>query len=140
MKCVYCKSEKIVKNGKSNQGKQRYLCKECGKIFVENPERRHYSNYLKKIAIRLYTDGVEIAVIARSLEVPYETVRSWIRAEGEKAIKKMEVRKKKFQNKEFEKAGLDEMQTYIGKKENDIWIWTAVFDKRYKFFEIGKRN
>ncbi|MFN4305592.1 IS1 family transposase, partial [Sulfurihydrogenibium azorense] len=27
MKCVYCSSEKIVKNGKSNQGKQRYLCK-----------------------------------------------------------------------------------------------------------------
>ncbi|MFN4306756.1 IS1 family transposase, partial [Sulfurihydrogenibium azorense] len=26
MKCVYCSSEKIVKNGKSNQGKQRYLC------------------------------------------------------------------------------------------------------------------
>ena len=24
MKCVYCNSEKIVKNGKSNQGKQIY--------------------------------------------------------------------------------------------------------------------
>ena len=88
MRCVYCGSEKIVKNGKSNQGKQRYLYKKCGRIFVENPERKHYPDKLKKIAIRLYTDGVEIAVIARSLEVPYETVRSWIRAAGEKAIKK----------------------------------------------------
>ena len=88
MRCVYCKSENVVKNGKSNQGKQRYLCKECGRIFVENPERKHYPEDLKKIAIRLYTDGVEIAVIARSLEVPYETVRSWIRAACEKAIKK----------------------------------------------------
>ncbi len=92
MKCVYCGSEKTVKNGKSNQGKQRYLCKECGKIFVENPERRHYLDDLKKIAIRLYTDGVEIAVIASSLEVPYETVRSWIRAAGEKAIRKSGLR------------------------------------------------
>ncbi|GAB6072468.1 hypothetical protein JCM14244_08450 [Venenivibrio stagnispumantis] len=88
MRCVYCNSEKIVKNGKSNQGKQRYLCKECGRIFVENPERKHYPDNLKKTAIRLYTDGVPIAVISRSLEVPYETVRSWIRAAGEKAIKK----------------------------------------------------
>ena len=95
MRCVYCGSEKTVKNGKSNQGKQRRLCKECGKIFVENPERRHYPDNLKKIAIRLYTDGVEIAVIARSLEVPYETVRSWIRAEGEKAIKKNRIKKEK---------------------------------------------
>ncbi|MDM7320305.1 MAG: hypothetical protein P3W91_001085, partial [Fervidobacterium sp.] len=29
------------------------------------------------------SDGVEIVVIARSLEVPYETVRSWLRAAGE---------------------------------------------------------
>ncbi len=62
------------------------------KIFVENPERRHYPDDLKKIAIRLYTDGVEIAVIASSLEVPYETVRSWIRAAGEKAIRKSGLR------------------------------------------------
>ncbi len=94
MRCVYCGSEKIVKNGKSNQGKQRYLCKKCGRIFVENPERKHYPDNLKKIAIRLYTDGVEISVIARSLEVPYETVRSWIRAAGEKAIKKNRRKKK----------------------------------------------
>ena len=45
-----------------------------------------------------------------------------------------------FQDKVYEKAGLDEMWTYIGKRENDIWIWTAVFDKELKFFEIGKRD
>ena len=94
MRCAYCKSEKIVKNGKSNQGKQRYLCKECKRIFVENPERRHYPQKLKEIALKLYTDGVEIAVISRSLEVPYETVRSWIRLAGEKAIKKNRENKK----------------------------------------------
>ena len=45
-----------------------------------------------------------------------------------------------FQDKAFEKAGLDEMWTYIGKRKNAIWIWTAVFDKDFKFFEIGKRD
>ncbi|MDM7273839.1 IS1/IS1595 family N-terminal zinc-binding domain-containing protein [Sulfurihydrogenibium azorense] len=44
MKCVYCSSEKIVKIGKSNQGIQRYLCNECGKIFVDKPLRRHFSD------------------------------------------------------------------------------------------------
>ena len=43
-------------------------------------------------------------------------------------------------NKKFNKAGLDEMWTYVGRKNNDIWIWTAVFDKSIKFFEIGKRD
>jgi transposase-like protein len=94
MRCAYCKSEKIVKNGKSNQGKQRYLCKECKRIFVANPQRRHYPKELKEIALKLYPDGVEIAVISRSLEVPYETVRTWIRLAGERAIKKNRENKK----------------------------------------------
>ena len=108
MRCAYCKSERIVKNGKSNQGKQRYKCKECDRIFVENPQRRHYPKELKEIAIRLFTDGVEIAVIARSLKVLYETVRSWIRNAGEKAIKKIEARKNILSKKKFNKAGIYE--------------------------------
>ncbi len=32
------------------------------------------------------------------------------------------------------------MWTYVGKKENEIWIWTAVFDRKIKTFEIGKRD
>ncbi len=35
---------------------------------------------------------------------------------------------------------IKDLWTYIGKRENDIWIWTAVFDKEFKFFEIGKRD
>ena len=104
MRCAYCKSERVVKNGKSNQGKQRYLCKECKRIFVENPDRRHYPQELKKIAINLYTDGVEIAVIARSLEVPYETIRSWIRTAGEEAIKKNRENQKSSPRKGFSKS------------------------------------
>ncbi len=64
-------------------------------IYAKNVEKylwkiqkKHYPDYLKKITIWLYTDGVEITVITLSLEVPYKTVHSWIRAEGEKAIKK----------------------------------------------------
>jgi len=48
--------------------------------------------------------------------------------------------KKAFQNKMFKKAGLDARWAYVGRKENDIWIWTGVFDKDFKFFELGKRD
>lgn len=37
MKCVYCQSDQVVKNGtktlKSNQVLQRYLCKACSRRF-----------------------------------------------------------------------------------------------------------
>lgn len=32
--CSYCKSEKFVRNGKTKDGGQRYLCKECRKTFT----------------------------------------------------------------------------------------------------------
>ena len=48
--------------------------------------------------------------------------------------------KKKIQERDFERAGIDEMWTYVGKKTDDVWIWTAVFDKKTKLFEIGKRD
>jgi AcrR family transcriptional regulator len=38
MKCVNCQSEQLSKNG-YRRGKQCYLCKECGKQFVENSLR-----------------------------------------------------------------------------------------------------
>ncbi len=96
MECKYSNSENIIKKGKNKKGVQRFYfyCKDCHSYFLEKYEKNRYPNDLKKIAIRLYTDGVEIAVINRSLEIPYETVRSWIRAEGERAIKKIEARKK----------------------------------------------
>lgn len=37
MKCPKCGSEHIVKNGSIHNKKQKYLCKECGRQFVESP-------------------------------------------------------------------------------------------------------
>ena len=55
-------------------------------------------------------------------------------------LKKIESRKKRLRDRVFKHAGLDEMWTYVGKRKNDVWIWTAVFDKDLKFFEVGKRD
>jgi AcrR family transcriptional regulator len=36
MICIHCRSQNLSKNGR-RRGKQCYLCKDCGKQFVENP-------------------------------------------------------------------------------------------------------
>ena len=40
MKCPRCEYQEIIKNGKIPNGKQRYKCKNCGRQFVENPQKR----------------------------------------------------------------------------------------------------
>ena len=44
LKCYHCQSENLVRNGKTNNGKQRYVCKDCGKMSRDNPAPNGYSS------------------------------------------------------------------------------------------------
>ena len=39
-KCPKCQSEEVVKNGHVHNSKQRYICKQCGRQFVEAPQNK----------------------------------------------------------------------------------------------------
>ena len=42
--CPKCKATHIVKNGKTHStGKQNYKCRECGRQFVEQPQKKYIS-------------------------------------------------------------------------------------------------
>jgi len=52
---------------------------------VENTERDYYTYNYKELAVRMFCEGMTMMAIARVLKIPYQTVRTWIRKEGEKA-------------------------------------------------------
>jgi len=52
--CPRCWSGKIIKNGSIHNGKQKYMCRECGRQFVENPANRPVSGEKKELINRLY--------------------------------------------------------------------------------------
>ena len=43
-KCPRCQSEEVVKNGHIHNGKQRYICKQCGRQFVKDPQNKPVSD------------------------------------------------------------------------------------------------
>jgi transposase-like protein len=44
LSCPNCKATHIVKNGKTHStGKQHYKCHECGRQFVEQPQKKYIS-------------------------------------------------------------------------------------------------
>ena len=45
-----------------------------------------------------------------------------------------------MKNKKVKDLAMDEMKSYVSKKQNDFWVWTVVLDKNIKFFKVGKRN
>jgi transposase-like protein len=38
--CPSCKSNRTVKNGRIQNGKQNYRCRDCGRQFVQDPQNK----------------------------------------------------------------------------------------------------
>ncbi len=85
MKCKYCDSPNIVKNGKV-KGKQQYLYKDCGHQFIEGsafPKMRTESRVIST-SIDLYFEGLSVRKVQAQVEkifgvnVSQVTVWKWI--------------------------------------------------------------
>jgi transposase-like protein len=76
MKCPCCESTQVNRNG-HHHGKQNYLCKRCGRQFVEFYESRGYSKDVQKICLRMYTNGMGFREIERLTGVNHNTIIYW---------------------------------------------------------------
>ena len=75
--CLRCGSVKVVRNGKQN-GRQFYLCKDCGKAFTETATsaiaHSCSSKTVWKQVIRDTVDGISIDKTAEALDLSHSTV------------------------------------------------------------------
>ena len=77
--CPLCGSDKVVKHGVSNEGKQRYQCKnsDCHKnTFLLNYSYSAYSPGIKEKVIEMALNGSGIRDTARVLGINMNTVMS----------------------------------------------------------------
>jgi len=122
MFCPVCKSERIVKNGSIHNKKQKFMCKECGRQFVEEPENRIIPDETKELVDRLLLEKISLAGIARAAGVSERWLQDYVNRKYEEVPRKVTVRKK-------EKGPLtiecDEMHSFVGNKGNKQWIWLA---------------
>ena len=56
--CPSCSSEKTVKNGHIYNGKQRFKCHECGRQFVENPQKIVIDQEKRELIDRLLLERI----------------------------------------------------------------------------------
>jgi transposase-like protein len=75
--CVKCGSSEVTRNGKRNN-RQAYICKECGKTFVETATsaiaHSRSSETVWKQVIRDTVDGISIDMTAEALDLSHSTV------------------------------------------------------------------
>jgi len=74
--CSYCKSKKVIKNGRSRAGAQRYLCQvsNCGKTFQLVPSYKAYDRGMKERIVDMALNGSGIRDTSRVLSVAVGTV------------------------------------------------------------------
>jgi AcrR family transcriptional regulator len=81
MICSACGGEKIAKNG-HRHGKQRYICKTCGKQFGSESSARGYPIAVRQQCLELYQQGMGFRSIERQTGVSHNTVINWVRSMG----------------------------------------------------------
>lgn len=111
MECPECRSEKINKNGQRN-GKQNYICKECGRQFIDCYEPpRGYSEQVKQQCLSMYVNGMGFRAIARVMGVHNTTVIDWVKQVGENLPDY-------YNPDQIPQVGeLDELETFVGSKK-----------------------
>ena len=75
--CINCGSKHVVRNGHKHM-KQAYLCRNCGKSFVDTTKttlfQSHFGEAMWKQVIRDTVGGISIDDTAASLDLHHETV------------------------------------------------------------------
>lgn len=131
-KCV--DGGRIVKNGKTKKGIQRYKCQICLKTFVEEYSYQAYGNGINNQIKLFVKEGLGIRSISRLLNISPKTVLS--------RIKHISIQLKtpiQASNKIYE---LDELCTYVGYKKRRIWVAYSIRrdTKEVIGFTVGNRT
>jgi transposase-like protein len=81
MICPDCQSDRVAKNG-HQQGRQRYICRGCGRQFVDRYVERGYPLEIRQKCLDLHAQGISFREIERSTGVSHNTVINWVKSLG----------------------------------------------------------
>ena len=139
--CICCKSENIRKNGPDSfNGKQKYHCLNCNRYGTLNAEPKH-SFVRKKEILDAYFERPSMRGIERIFKVSRQTLATWLIELG----KKEELKDLKASLNDVpynDTLELDELCSFVQKKKNKKWLWTAISRSNRKIvaFYIGDHS
>jgi len=107
------KSYSIARQNKAGQtqaGSQRYRCMFCGCKYRPVKKRHSYDPQVRKQAIQLYVDGMNLRRTARHLGIHHRTIALWVKEHVRHLPETPQPRQVKT-------AEMDELFTFVGNKK-----------------------
>ena len=77
--CQHCQSQNIIRYGLAPNGKQRYLCRDCGRRSRDRPTSTAYSAEERELILRAYDERSSLRGLTRTFGVSRNTVTEWIK-------------------------------------------------------------
>ncbi len=77
--CPHCGSDALVRNGRSPNGKQKYLCRACQRQSRENPVPHAYPEERREEILRAYEERSSLRGLERTFGVSRNTPIAWIK-------------------------------------------------------------
>lgn len=119
VKCPHCLSFKVSKNGKKPNGRQNFLCKDCGKQFQKDYQYKGANPVNKPLMRIMLLRNCGIRDIETILGVSRYRVLKCLKRSAKQA--KYQVR-----HSYYPSLQIDEFWTYVGKrKEGKVWLLYA---------------
>ena len=126
--CPNCGSDDIMKNGTTHRGKQNYQCRDRGRQFVQNPQRKTIDTQTFELIERLLLERISLASIARVLKLSDAWLQRFVNRFYEHIPRRVQVSPKAPSILILQ---LDELWSFVSCKANKQWIWLAIdYDSR----------
>ena len=123
MRCKHCHSDSVVKNGYNSVCTTKFLCKICGRQFVENPKQSRISDESKSLVDKLLLERISLAGIARVVEVSERWLQNYVNEKYNSIPLEVKVMAKSSFRLTIQ---CDEMWSFVGKRDNKQWVWLAL--------------
>lgn len=93
--CPICASSHTVKNGHIHNGKQRFVCHDGGRQFVEQPTKKVIDTATRELIDRLLLERISLAGIARVAQVSEQWLQTYVNEKYAKVPRQVQVTPKK---------------------------------------------
>ena len=136
--CRTCGSDNIIRNGTNKCGNPQYHCKDCDAYRVLEPKHTHAANE-KETILRACKERASMRGLERIFRVARQTVARWIK-EIVQALP--DLKDTLLPAKPDDVLELDELWSYVFKKDRKRWLWTAICRRTRQIvaFVIGDRS
>ncbi len=77
--CSHCASLNLTRNGRAPNGKQKYLCHDCGKNSRQNPGSNAYADAFRQQVLAAYHERCSLRGGCRIFGISRQTLVTWLK-------------------------------------------------------------